>query len=224
MSFRQAYMSLLGHFGNQVTVFKSYGAPAQSSVVVPKAMQNTKTKRGGGDVFQFPDRIDVVPGDVIQQKGSNDLWYVTDTEDIMAGGEFTYFQAAVEKGKPGGSRKPAQHGPNTVNVHGPVYGGLQVGNTNSSQSVVNVSVNTKLDELIGQVLEGARRENVNPTDIEEVEHELQRVKELAQREKTPDITERINKRLAVVQNLLGVCKTAGPYVASIIEMFHHPPH
>lgn len=95
---RFAFEEMLGLHGCDVIVFKHYGSGGQSEQKV-RALQNTRTERGGGDIFQFAQRVDVAPGDVIQVQCSRDLWRVTDSQDFMDGNTFVNFDVSVERAR-----------------------------------------------------------------------------------------------------------------------------
>ena len=48
-------------------------------------------------MFQFPERMEIGNGDIIQQIGSQDLWRVYETSDEIVAGEFIHFEAFVRK-------------------------------------------------------------------------------------------------------------------------------
>lgn len=219
------FKGILDHFmplhGGPVTIYRNFGSPQQTERLIPKALKNTKTKHGGGQVFQFRDREDIIEGDIIQQKGSNDLWLVRDTNDFMDGEDFIYFEAEVEKASRTGSPRPKANMGNTVSIGGSVYGALQVGAAHSSQSV-NVSVDQQFTSSMNQLRDVVRDSELDELDKEELLHEIGRVEELAKRD-DEKAKSKVMERLTVVEKGVSVseklAKVAIPLIATVRGYF-----
>jgi len=153
-----------------------------------------ETKTGGGHVYQFPQRYDIAEGDMIQQKGSRDVWLVTDAHDFMDGDDFIYFEADVERASRTGAARPKPGFGHTVNIGGNVLGGLQVGTHRSTQTT-NVSINQQIATPLNQLSEAVRGSDLDQLDKEELLHEIARVEDLAKRgdeKATSKAMERLN--------------------------------
>ena len=127
-SFRKGFEMLVRQMGDNVVIFRNHGTPTETQQRV-RGLKNTKTKRGGGDVFQFLDKLDIRPDDIIQIEGARDLWRVTDCHDDVINGTFQHFEVDVVRHLSAGGFAPPSRPSfaNTVNVHGNVTGALQVG-------------------------------------------------------------------------------------------------
>jgi hypothetical protein len=82
--------------GGTGLVHKNWGTPQQTTVEL-LGLKSSEKNRPKNVMFQFPERLDIATGDVIQQKGAQDLWRVTDVEDSVHGDVYVYFEAKVEK-------------------------------------------------------------------------------------------------------------------------------
>ena len=146
---KRAFLEMLRIGGCDVEIHKDWGMPTQRSFTA-RALQNSEKNRSDLEMFQFPDRIDLEPDDVIQIKGSENLWIVIEVLDEMSGNELINYRANVERttrnqlssrdGLPKATNQVAGaaiHNVVTITAHN-LYQ-VQVGSTNSSQ---NLSIQT----------------------------------------------------------------------------------
>lgn len=215
--FKGILNTFLASHGCTLTVFRNYGTAEQSELVVQKALKNTKTKTGGGHVFQFPQRYDITEGDIIQQNGSQDFWLVTNAHDFMDGNDFIYFEADVELASKTGAARPRPVFGHTVNIGGNVVGGLQVGTLQSTQTT-NVSINQQIATPLNQLVDAVRRSDLDQIDKEELLHEIARVEELAKKSDTK-ATSKAMERLTVIEKGVAVSERlatlAVPLIAAV---------
>jgi len=101
--FREGFLQLLKTFGGTVVIIKDFKCSNSSQVEV-KGMKNSKKDNSSIIMFQFPDKQDIVVGDVIQQKGSSEYWKVYETEEKITTDIFVYFIAYVNKIDSNGNR------------------------------------------------------------------------------------------------------------------------
>lgn len=210
--------TFLDMHGGEVTVYRNYGTPEQTERVFPRALKNTRTKRGGGDIFQFRNREDIEEGDIIQQKGSQDLWIVTETSDFLDGNTYLNFDVAVSRASRNGLMKarPGQ-GPH-VSIGGSVYGGLQVSSPGARQNVT-VNINPQVADAIAQLRQHVSASELDELDKDEISHELTRIEELAKKGNEPKAKVKLLEKLNVVEKMLSVseklAKIGGPLVGII---------
>lgn len=209
--FKQVFRSL----GGTVLVHKNWGTPQQTTEE-QGGLKNCEKNRPQNVMFQFPERLDIAAGDVIQQKGAQDLWRVTDVEDRVQGDFYVNFEAKVEKMS--GPSKHPYSGAQVV-VHGPNYGGIQIAGAQSNQNMTIklacVQENLKHLRSLGATLP------VSDLDKEELELALDRVGHLAAKPKTEEVVAKMNEKLNLVKSVFSVSKDvatlAMPYIGMIAE-------
>lgn len=92
---KKGFLQLLETFGGQIVVHVNFNCD-DSDFFEVKGMKNKK-KEDSSDIFQFPDRLNVKIGDVVQQKNSSEFWKIYRTEENIVGDEFVYFILYVNK-------------------------------------------------------------------------------------------------------------------------------
>ncbi|WPD23453.1 MAG: hypothetical protein SD837_02570 [Candidatus Electrothrix scaldis] len=214
--FKRGFDMLFRKMKCTVYVHKKYGTNEQTTAEY-QALKNNEKNRPSKVMFQFPERIDIDVGDMIQQKSANDLWEVYETEDTVIGDVFIHFEAKVNKA---GAAKPFQHGGNVI-IQGSNYGAIQ---SHSPQSTQNVVVNnTNISYPIGELRKLLDTDAIDELDREECHAALSRIEELATRPTDPRITERIKQKLDIVNGTFAVAKNvadfAAPYVGVIAAAF-----
>jgi len=202
--------------GGPVLVHRQYGTPDQETFE-HFAMKNHKKGRPDDRMFQFKERIDVQVGDVIQQKESRDVWRVIELEDRVQAGAFTCMEAKIEKLNAAPSRRDTQV--NNVTIHGDNYGGVQVGTENSSQHTHTSVVCDSVDRLM-QLVDDS---DLADLDKEDATAELDRIKKLAERDATPEVLDRLSKRVNIFRNTVagatGLATVIEPYIETIVKAF-----
>jgi len=119
--FKAGFNMVLRQLGGTVLIHKNYGAPNQTTAE-ERGLKNNEKNRPNNVLFQFSERIDIQPGDVLQQKGAADLWRVTEIEDTVQGEVYVHFEAKVEK--IGAAPRFSRAG--NVIVQDANYGGIQL--------------------------------------------------------------------------------------------------
>jgi hypothetical protein len=153
---------------------------------------------------------------VIQQKGAQDLWRVTDVEDTVHGDVYVHFEAKVEKMS--GPGKHVHSGTQVV-VHGPNYGGIQVaaGHSNQTMTVELALVHENLKQLrsLGATLP------ISDLDKEELGLAIDRVEQLAAKPKSQEVVAKVRDKLDLVKSVFSVSEDiaalAMPYIGMIAE-------
>lgn len=214
--FRGVFLSFFDMHGGPVTVYRNYGTPSEISHTW-KALQNTKTKHGGGDIFQFAERHDIEPGDILQREGSKDLWLVTDTQDFMDGMEYVNFDVSVVKATRTGAARQMPGMGNHIHIGGNVIGGVQVGTTNSSQNV-NAILGPQDEDAFNRLRKAVSESQLDSHDKDEVNHTLDRVRELAKREPEQKTKASINEKLATVEKMIKLSEGLAKIALPLIEM------
>lgn len=100
---REGFLIMVETFGESLIVFKNFRTDNQKQVEY-MGMSNNKKHDPSLKMFQFPEKLDLEIGDVIQQKGARSFWMIYEVEDHIIGGEFVYLEAFVDKINEDGSR------------------------------------------------------------------------------------------------------------------------
>jgi hypothetical protein len=218
---RQGFETLFNQFASTVDVFRDYGKASQNSVQM-KAMKSNEKRRLDKVMFEFLDRADVRVGDVIQQKGSRDLWSVTEVEDIVEADVFLNIQAKVVRLGTGGTETA---GPKSLTIGGSVFGAIQINSPNSTQSVSVAGVSV-IQNDVDKLKELLRSAALSDFKTEEGILILDRLNELAKRGKSPEVMESakdklefLSKLFATVSSASSVALKAGPYIREIARQF-----
>lgn len=212
MQFRAGFNMLLRQLGGTVLIHKDHGTPNQTTTE-QRGLKNNEKGEPDKVMFQFPKRLDIQPGDVLQQKGAVDLWCVIETEDTVRGEVYIHFEAKVEK------IGAAQRGSRTGNVivQGANYGGIQF---NAAHGIQNISSHVlSISEPISKLRELLKNDEIGDLDREEAENALDRITQLAQKEQTPNVLARIKEKLDVINGTFSVAQNlatlAVPYIDAI---------
>lgn len=227
--FKQGFELLMRQFEETILVHRKYGAASPTTTPL-RGMKNNK--KGNTDVvmFQFAKVEDVQQGDVLQREGARELWKVTETNDRVTAGTFICFEAHVEKltaGQlaAGGAHRTAAAASSRshVVINAPIHGNVQIGSHGSSQTA-SVSVSSEvhnniqtLKRLIGECGE------ISSLDREEAASALDRIADLASREKTPEVIELATKKVGLVKSVIELSATlitaSAPYWPAIQHVF-----
>lgn len=220
--FKQGFNMLLRQFGGTILVHKRYGTQAQTTTE-HRGMKNNEKNAPNKVIFQFPEKVKIENGDVLQQEGASDLWEVYETEDQVVSGIYIHFDAFVQK-RDGSLGRIKERLP-SVHIGGDNLGGIQIGTKRSTQTV-NVTVSPFLPELeaLRDIVDDAT--DIDELDKEEVKLALDRVEELSKREeKAPSLLKRMNEKLDFVKTSVALSEkaaAAAPYIASIFEKIQWP--
>lgn len=208
---------LLRQFGGTILVHKRYGMEGHTTSE-HSGMKNNEKNNPNKVMFQFPEKVDIKNGDVLQQEGASDLWEVYETEDHVVSGTYIHFNAFVHK-RDGVIGRKEQRLP-SVHIGGHNLGGIQIGNERSNQTV-NVTVspfNSELEALRDIVVDA---HDIDELDKEEIQLALDRVEELSKREeKPPSLLKRVKEKLDFVKTTMDLSEkavVAAPYIAAILE-------
>ncbi|NWJ42608.1 MAG: hypothetical protein HXX12_16725 [Geothrix sp.] len=219
-SIKQGFLALLRAAGGTVIIHKHWDTPRQNSAEV-KGLKNNEKGKPHMVMFQFSDHLDIEPNDVLQQKGSNDLWRVVETEDHIHGDLLAYFEAKVEKITAARTIHPPTPSTAQVIIHGPNYGGIQVASSNSSQSVSIGSI--EIHQQLGQLRDLAEKMALDETDKEELLLAIERVGQLAEKPKSEAVLSRVKEKIDLIKSMFDLSLTIGPialpYIQGIAQFF-----
>ena len=203
---RSAYMQALKTTGQTIVVHNNWDTEDVTSF---------ETLGMTGSKFGFPEPVAVRKGSVLQVKGSRDLWRVMDTEDHIQGGEFIYLSAIVEKiDAQGHPARPSATGNAIFNA--PVHGGVQVGGHQNVQHI-SVGANQSIDALVAQLVEVLQSSGLPDLEKDDAIEAAQRLPQLAQKEQTPDVVQRVKDRLEIIQSSLAIASSVAATAAPIYE-------
>jgi hypothetical protein len=96
--------------------------------------------------------------------------------------------------------KPTQHFPPnivnnySINIQGANYGAIQQGGQNNTQNNT-VNVNSTVNDATSKLIELIKASSLNELDKEEIINHAERVKDLVQKEQTPEVADRAKKIL-----------------------------
>ncbi|HEY6185775.1 MAG TPA: hypothetical protein VIW67_26270 [Terriglobales bacterium] len=77
---REGFEEMVRMLGCTVQIYKNLGTRDQKVTEV-RGLKNSEKNRPDKVIFQFLEALDIQNGDILQQKGTRDLWRVIDTED-----------------------------------------------------------------------------------------------------------------------------------------------
>jgi hypothetical protein len=214
--FKQGFDQILRDMGCTVLIHKQWGTPNQQTVEA-RGLKNNEKNRLDKVMFQFPEAMDIQPGDILQQKGARDLWRVIDIEDEIHGDVYVNFEAKVEKFSGPASRPTPER--SQVIVQGSVYGGIQLDSPHATQ---NFSVQVlQVDENIRHLRELLQKAHISELDKEEATHALDRILQLSRKERSPEVISKLKEKLELVKTTFDLAKdiaaAATPYLAAIAQ-------
>jgi len=215
--FRQGFEMILQQMGGTVIVYKNWGTPDETSFQV-RGLKNNEKNRPSKVMFQFAERIDAQPGDVLQQKGATDLWRVVDVEDTIETDVFVLFEAKVEKLT---ARRGDWNRASQVFVNGPNYGGIQVAGSHSTQAMSVEAA--RIDENLGKLRALVNKLSLNELDQEEVSLAIDRLSQLARKPRSEEVIAKAKERLDLVKSIFEVSKDfaalAAPSIGVVSQFF-----
>lgn len=113
--------------------------------------------------------------------------------------------------------QPPAH-PHTVQITGPVYGGLQVGTVGSSQSV-KITLNSAFEGTLNRLRQAVLESDLDAFDKEDISHNLDRIHELSRREPDERMKASILDKLTAVEKTIriseGLAKIALPMLLAL---------
>lgn len=217
---KEGLNSLFEEVGQTIIVHSNWGLPDSTSFEV-RGLKNSNKGRPDEVHFDFLERIDIKLGTVLQVKGGNDYWRVIDTEDQIIADVYIKFTAKVVKISESGSEIRTGNLAHAV-FNAPVYGAVQVGGQQNSQSV-NVSSNSNIDEAIKQLIEILKNSSLHELDKEDAIEALNRMQELSKKEPSPGVLERVGSRFKIVTSIIQqsqeLAQIAAPFIDTIKKFF-----
>lgn len=111
---------------------------------------------------------------------------------------------------------PTRGGGTTIHnvFHAPVQGGFIQGGQGHTQHNI-YSNNLKIDESIGAIVRLIQQSDLNDLDKEDILKDVERVRELAAKEQTPDTLQRIDKRIAMVKSGIETAEKGGELLTKV---------
>lgn len=218
---RKGYEIQLKLQGQTVFVHKNFGTVQMESFEVRSLKEMAKNDRRQV-VFRFPDQIDAYPDDVIQIQGSRDYWKIVDTEDHIEDDVYFYMEAWVQKiNELGGNVRLNENG--KAIFTGNNYGVLQMGGQGNSQSViVTHNINPDFTEAIKDLAGLVRSSSLSELDKEERLADIDRIKQLSQKEQTPEVIALAKSKINLLETGLKVADVtlkAGPLISTLSGFF-----
>lgn len=217
---QKSRLVLMKHFGQTILVHRNYGTPDET-VTETQGIKSAEEYNPEEVLFLFPERIDLLDGDVLQVKESHDVWKVVDTEDQVQENRLIYLQVRVEKLTKDGKRKQTAPTESVV-FQGPVMGAVQIGGSQNTQTVT-VTNASRVNEDIAQLVHLIESSNLPQLHKDDAVEALNRVKQLDGNEKTDEVVKRVKDRLAIVQEVItaykGLEAVAAPILTGIAQYF-----
>lgn len=211
--------SFIAQMGQTLIIHNNWKQSDATSIEV-RGLKN-RSKGSRKDVFQFDQRFGIERGTVIQSKGTQDFWLVEDTEDHIIQDEFDYLTAYVRKVTQEGNLIGTSNNSTRsviVNNHGPVFG-QQIGNNNMQ----TVTTGQDINEIINSLIELLNSSSIPELDKGDAEEALQSISNLAKKEKSEGVLERVSGRLATFTSIISSSQTiyeqAQPLVTALKAYF-----
>ena len=203
---------MVNTMGDDIICYKNYGTPQQQSFEV-RGLKNNHKGRPRDVMFQFLEDPGLVEGDVVQQKGARELWRITHGHDEVISGVYQNFEADVVSMS---APQPQPRGSH-VEVHGPVYGGLQVNSPSATQTnVVQAGIPGSLVELN----ELFKRSTLGELDKEEAILALSRLGDLSAKPKTPELLAKVSEKITYLKNIATGIGAIGTTALPLLEKLH----
>lgn len=197
---KSSIQTIISLHGGEIEIIKNYGNENQSTRKVKGVKNRTKdTKR---DVFQFVDQLDIEAGDVLKEKGSRDLWQVSEVEDKTWQGTFQALYVYVRK--LGSAASPFQATKAShIQVNAPIYGNVQINSDNSNQSQQG-TMPAELLSLFGQAKTIVDQSELSELIKREIQEHLEKIQQLSQTSESekPAALEIIGKRLEFTKKFI----------------------
>ena len=216
--FRQGFEMLLQALGGTVLIHRNWGTSEIETREV-RGLKNNEEGKPDKVMFQFGEQLDIRHGDILQVKSARDLWRVIEIEDEVQADVYVNLTARVVKASE--AQTQPQPALSTVVIQGSVYGGVQVGTTNSIQTVnvEHVAVVDAVSKLKGLIAPSS----IPELDREEAMAALDRIESLSKKEKTPDVVSLAKDKLSVVKSAVSIAKdlalVAAPYLNELGKFF-----
>jgi len=223
-TFRNQFLHMVDTVGDTILIHKNWNMPSQTTLEI-RGLKNSPDGRPKETVFQLPEDPGIALGDVIQQKGSRDLWRVTEVHDDITDDVFQFFEACVVN-MTSSPRVPRSMSGHSVHVQGPVYGGIQIDSHGSVQHN-NVHI-SNVDNDIHQIRNLFAASELSSLDKEEAALALGRISDLAKKQQSPDVLAKISAKIeelkGLATNVTALTSTAMPLLVGLWERFQHASH
>jgi hypothetical protein len=197
--------------GTPLSVYKNWGKEDMAETEALAIREDNS--------FQFPASSDIAIGDVIQPKNASSFWKVSDVDASYELKVVHHLDVSVVKIDKLGNEIKVNDG--HAVFYGNITGGVQVGGQNNTQTVTinnNPGLADALNSLIGLI----KSADIDDLEKEDALEGLQRIGQLAEKEKTPGVLERVKSKLDLVKSAVEVgkiAKDALPYIALIGSYF-----
>jgi hypothetical protein len=193
---KRAYCEALRMVGLTVSVHKEFTTARSTSAEYRCLKGFNKIKNL--TCFQFPERIDLQPNDVIQILNSNDYWKVIDAEDEIITDVLVSVKAYVVKiDKTGNEMFPDNRGQAIFNA--PIIGGVQVGGSRNTQTF-QFQITNDIDRTIVSLIELIAASSLSPLHKEDSIEALNRLQDLSKKDKNDEVVSRVKSRLDLLNS------------------------
>ncbi len=215
--FKNGFNQIMEQLGQTIIVHKNWGQPEASNFEV-RGLKNSEKNIPHNVIFQFNERINLTVGSVLQLKGGSDLWRVVDTEDHIVADTYVSFKAKVVKIFANGEEIQKRITSQAV-FNAPIYGGVQIG---GERNIQNISLSNVVD-IVAKLDELLKSSSLPELEKEDAIEAISRIPELAKKEQSGDVLERVKTRLDIVKSTIEVsediAKKALPLVAILYKLF-----
>jgi len=214
--FKNSFNQMLELLGQTIIVHNNWGQPKASNFEV-RGLKGSEQSQPHNVIFQFKERISLTVGSVLQLKSGSDLWRVVDTEDRIVADTYVSFKAKVVKISANGEEIQTGITSHAV-FNAPIYGGVQIGERNTQ----NISLSNVVD-IVAKLSELVKSSSLPELKKEDAIEAISRIPELAKKEQSKEVLERVKTRLDIVKSTIEVsgdiAKKAVPLVATLYKLF-----
>ena len=213
--FREAFEMMVQEMGDDILVYKNWGNPSQSVKEV-RGLKNSHKGRPKDVMFQFLADPGLAIGDVVQQKGSRDLWRVVELRDDVLSGVFHSLDADVVNVSATAKPTSPREDGHTVVIHGSVHGGVQVASPNAIQhNTVQVS---HIENDIRQISRLLAESSLPQLEKEDAALALARISDLASREKAPDMLAKVAEKIESLKSIALGVSSLPPMIVPLLDL------
>lgn len=204
--------------GQTLTIYNNWKQNNEYSFEV-RGMKNSYRSK---PFFQFDQRCDIKCGTVIQPKGSQDFWGVTDSEDMVIRDVFDHMNVNVQKITEDDLFDDLQRHPRSVTIinHAPVYG-QQIGGENNTQT--NIAIGEDINEVIKSLKELLQNSSIPELEKGDVREAIDSILNLSTQKKSKGVLERVRSRLATIVSIISssqiIYERAQPLIMAIKANF-----
>ena len=218
---KRGMSTLFQQFNGSILVYKDYENNKQNVIEVI-GMKNHEKGHSDKVMFQFQDYVDIEVGDVLQQKSARTLWKVYELDELVVSNTLVHFSAKVRKLDALG---PIPATPTSVTIAiSDVSGNVQIAGHNAQQTIVS---NSTINNAIGELQKILEEKTLTDEQIEIIADALDVIENAVEKEKTPALLERVDKKVSLISSIFhsveGMGVRAMGFVKIISDFFSTQP-